>query len=195
VTRIGEIIESSATGFVAECYELYGLPVFGSMVKTVEGGAEIYGIVCQASTTSIEPGRRPIARGKGQESEADIYAANPQLGKLLRSEFRALAVGYVVEGRLYRRLPPRPARIHGFVLACSAEEVVRFGGSFDFLSLLLAPDARVPAEELTAAALRELSRAQPEPRAFLVAAGKALTAVLGNDYVRLKVILARLGEG
>lgn len=191
--KVAEIIESTTTGFIAECYELYELPPFGSLVKTVDPLVEIYGVVCQASTTSIEPRRSPIARGRDNESEAEIYNANPQLSRLLRSQFHALAVGYCENDTIRQYLPARPAHIHAFVYPCTPEEVKRFGHSFDFLSLLLAPEVRVPPEELIAAALREMCRAQDDPRAFLVSAGKALAPLLGGEYNRLKTILARIG--
>ena len=62
--RVGEIIEASTADFTAECYELYQSPPLGSLVKTVDSPIELYGIVYHATTSSIEPGRRPIARGK-----------------------------------------------------------------------------------------------------------------------------------
>ena len=190
--KIAEITESTTTGFVAECYELYCLPPFGSLVKTDDPPVEIYGIVCQAGTASIEPGRHPIARGKDEASEAEIYSANPQLLKLLRSEFRVLVLGYESDGKVFQYLPSKPARIHAFVFPCSTEEVKKFGRSLDFLSMLLAPNLPVPPEELVAAVLREMSRVQDDPRAFLVAGGKALAPLLSGEYSRLKSILARI---
>jgi hypothetical protein len=52
----------------------------------------------------------------------------------------------------------------------------------------------IPTEDLTAAALREMSKEQTDPRAFLVSGGKALTVILSGDYNRLKAILARLKQ-
>jgi hypothetical protein len=190
--KIAEVIESTTTGFIAEAYELYNLPPFGSLVKIVEPPAEIYGIVCQAGTASIEPGRRPIARGKDEASEEAVYQTSPQLMKLLRSEFSVLVVGYARDGKIYQYLPPKPAHIHAFIYPCSPEEVKRFSQSFDFLGLLVAANSQVPAEELIAAVLREMSRIQDDPRVFLVNAGKSLTTLLGGDYQRLRAILGRL---
>src|SRR4030042_34239 len=92
--RVGEVIEASTTGFVAECYELYQSPPLGSLVKTVDSAAELYAVVCAATTTGVEPGRRPIARGRGETAEEDIFRTNPQLVKLLRSEFEVIVVGH-----------------------------------------------------------------------------------------------------
>jgi len=94
VQRVGEVIEASTTGFVAQCYELYQLPPLGSLVKTRDLPVELYGIVYNAATTSLEPGRRPIATGKDEASEEAIYQSSPQLLKLLRSEFGVLVVGH-----------------------------------------------------------------------------------------------------
>lgn len=190
--KIGEVIESGTIEFTAECYELYNIPPLGSLVKTTDSAMEIYGVVCQATTSSIEPGRRPIARGKDETSEEAIYQSNPQLTKLLRSEFQILVVGYRLDGKVYQHLPSIPVHIHAFVNLCSLEEVKQFGKSFDFLSILANTHLPVPVEDTIAATLREMSNLQEDPRAFLVAAGKALTAILGNDYQRLKTILMRL---
>jgi hypothetical protein len=190
VERAGEVTQACTTDFVAQCYELYKTPPSGTLVKA--GEPPVYGIVMSAETTSIEPGRRPIARGKDEASEEGIYRTSPQLKRLLRTEFSVIAAGYRQEGKLYRRLPPQPVPVHAFVYFCPPEE---FADSFDFLPLLInGNNLPVDAGELTAAALREMSRAQDDPRAFLVAAGKELAGLLRQDYVRLKTILGRLKE-
>jgi hypothetical protein len=193
-TKIGEIVESGSTEFTAECYELNAIPTLGSLVKVTEPAMEIFSIVCQSGTAGIEPGRRPVARGKDEASEEAVYQSNPQLMKLLRSEFQVLVVGYKLDGKINQYLPPKPAHIHAFVYICTPEEINEFSQSFDFLNLLVNNRLQMPAEELLAAALHEMSKAQPDPHAFLVAAGKALTAILSGEYHRLKTILARLRQ-
>ncbi len=190
--RVGEIIEASTSDFVAQCYELYELPPLGSLVKTRNGELDIYGIVCHATTGSLEPGRRPIARGKDEESEEAIYQSSPQLSKLLRSEFTALVVGHREKDKINQYLPPSPARIHGFVYACPTDEVREFGTSLGFLTLLVNTNLPVAREEIIPAALRLMSQAQEDPHGFLVAAGKELAVMLGGQYNQLKAILGRL---
>lgn len=192
--RIGEVIESSSAEFTAECYELYNMPPLGGLVKVNTPPLEIYGIACQSGTASIEPGRRPIARGKDATSEDAIYQTSPQLARLLRSEFRVLVVGYQSEGTIYQYLPSKPVHIHAFVQVCNPEEIKQFSQSLDFLSMLAAARLDLPTEELIAATLRQMSRVQPDPHAFLVAGGKALTRVLSGEYQRLKIILSRLKQ-
>jgi len=192
--RVGEVIEASTTDFVAQCYELYGLPPLGSLVKTREQEVELLGIVYRATTTSFEPGRRPVARGKDEASEEALYQANPQLMKLLRSEFGALVVGHRETDRLHHYLPPRPARLHGFVYLCSPEELREFSESLGFLNILVNARLTIASDEIIAAALRQMSRVQEDRHAFLVTAGKELAILLSGDYSQLKAILGRLNS-
>jgi hypothetical protein len=192
--RVGEVIEANTTGFIAQCYELYQMPPLGGLVKTGDSSAELYGIVYNAATTSLDPGRRPIARGRDEKSEEAIYRSSPQLAKLLRSQFEALVVGHKEGDRLYHRLPPQPARIHGFVYQCRPDEVKEFGRSFDFLNIILNAHLPVPAEELVAASLHRMSQAHDDQRAFLVAAGKELAILLSGNLSQLNAILGRIRQ-
>ena len=186
--KIAEVIEASTAQFTAQCYELYELPPLGSLVKT----GDIYGIVCHAETAGLEPGRKPIARGKDETSEEAVYQSSPQLSKLLRSEFTAAVVGYKDNDKLFQYLPPQPARIHAFVYLCQPDDVKEFSQSFGYLNILINAALPIPTEELIAAALRQMSRAHEDSRAFLVAAGKELANLLSSDFIRLKNILGRL---
>jgi hypothetical protein len=180
--RVGEVIE-----------ELYRSPPLGSLVKTRDSGLDLYGVVYNASTAGIEPGRRPIARGRDETDEEEIYRSSPQLLKLLKSEFSVLVVGYKKEDRVYQHLPPKTAHIHAFVHLCTQEEMKGFGRSFDFLNILLKSRLDIPVEELAAATLRQMGQAfGGERHAFLVSAGKELAVLLSSDYGQLKSILKGL---
>jgi len=194
VQRVGEVIEASTADFVAQCYELYQSPPLGSLVKTRDLPVELYGIVYNATTTSLEPGRRPIARGKDEATEEEIYRSSPQLLKLLRSEFSALVVGHRQGDKLYHYLPPKPARIHSFVYLCPPEEVKEFSQSFDFLNMLINTHLPVSVEEIIAACLRQMSQVYEDRHAFLVAAGKELAILFGGQFNQLKAILGRIKE-
>ena len=121
-----------------------------------------------------------------------MYESSPQLTKLLRSEFTAVVVGYKDSDRLYQYLPPNPARIHGFVYLCQPEEVREFSQSFGFLNILTNTTLPIPADELIAATLRQMSQTHEDSRSFLVAGGKELANLLSSDFIRLKNILGRL---
>ena len=191
--KIAEVIEASTTKFTAQCYELYEVPPLGSLVKTHDLPVELYGVVYNAATTSIEPGRRPIARGRDEATEEDVYRSSPQLARLLRTEFRALVVGHKLDAKVRHYLPPRPARLHGFVYICPPEEIKQFSQSFSFLNMLVNARLEAPVEEVIAACLRQMGQVYGgDRRAFLVAAGKELAVLLSGEYNRLKAILERI---
>ncbi len=190
--RAGEVIAAGTAGFTAQCYELHRFPPLGGLVKTRDGDIDIFAFVCSAATQSIEPGRRPIARGRDEVTEEAVFSSSPQLEKLLRSEFSALVAGHREGGKIRQYLPPRPARIHSFVYECDADEVREFGQLPGFLPVLLGARLDIPAEEFIAACLRRMSQAQEDPDAFLVTAGKQLANLLASDLARLMTILEKL---
>ena len=190
--RVGEVIEASTTEFVAECYELYELPPLGSLVSVADADDKIFGIVFHATTASVEPGRRPIARGKDEASEEEVYKSSPQLEKLLRSEFDVLVVGHSNGEAVHQYLPPKPARIHSFVYLCPPAQVRDFSRSFDFLNLLLNTSLPVSVEELVAATLRQMSRTHEDRQVFLKAAGRELAVLLSGGFSKLRTILGRI---
>jgi hypothetical protein len=189
--KIGEVIEASTGQFVAECYELHSPPPLGSLVKTSDGDVEIYGVVCNAATESIEPNRRPIARGKEEATEESIYRQHPQLAKLLRTTFDTLVIGHGQRSELHHYLPPHPSRVHSFVYLCETDEVSRFTQSLDFLPILLATRAGA-VDEIVSACLRQASCAHDDKRTFLIKAGKELAVLLSGDLNRLNAILRRI---
>jgi len=192
IEKIGEVLEAATTGFTAQCYELHQPPSLGSLVKTRDGDIELFGLVYNAATTGLDPGRRPIARGRDEADEEAVFRTSPQLLKLLKSEFSAIVVGHRQDGEICHYLPPRPARIHGFVYPCTDEEIRDFSRSLGFLNIIVGSSLPLPTEELVAAALRQMSRKAADSQAFLVAAGKELATRLSGDYGRLKSILERL---
>jgi hypothetical protein len=189
--KIGEVIEAGTGRFTAECYELHAPPPLGGLVKTSDGQVDIYGVVCNASTVSVDPGRRPVARGKDEPDEESIYRQHPQLARLLRSTFETLVVGHAEGDEIRHYLPPRPPRVHSFVHVCRLEEVRRFTQSLDFVTILLgAGDAQ--ADEVVSACLRRASGAHEDGRGFLVRAGKELAVQLGGELNRLNAVLRRI---
>jgi hypothetical protein len=103
-----------------------------------------------------------------------------------------LVVGHREGGKLYHYLPPKPARIHGFVYQCPPDEVKDFGQSLGFLDIILNARLPVPTEELVGASLRRMSQCHDDRRAFLVAAGKELAVLLSGNLNQLNAILGRI---
>lgn len=186
---MGEVVESSSTGFVSQSYRLYGAPHLGALVRT-GGPCPAYGVVHEVATRGIDPSRRPTARGEGEASEEDVYRSNPQLEHLLRTDFRAVIVGHASEGGTLYHLPPSPPPIYAFVHVCVADELSAFSASTDCLRLL-AGSGIAALEEVVAAFLRHAVAAQPDPQAFLAGAGRQLAALIPGDFRTVESILLR----
>ncbi|MBI4330062.1 MAG: hypothetical protein HY673_02130 [Chloroflexi bacterium] len=190
--KTAEIIECSTREFLAECYDLYCGPPFGSLVKTKAEGIDIFAVVHDTVTGSRESGRTTVALGAGHSTEDEIYNSHPQLSKLLRTCFRALVVGYREGPSIRQFLPAHTPRIHGFVFLCEKAELREFSQSLDFLSLLAGSDTGGSPEELIGASLRHMSLAREDPQQFLVTAGKELTVLFNRDLNKLNYILRRI---
>ncbi len=190
--RIGEIIESNTTSFVAGAYQLLNAPPFGALVRA-EGrdGCAAYGLVYNIETTSREMGGRAIVRGREGMYDGDIYLENPDLEAVLQTEFRALIVGFCDGPTIRQHLPSHPPPTHYSVYLCDEVELRSFTASLQFCRTVLNA-ADVPQEELLAATLRQAAAAQPDPRAFLVAAGRTLAVLLRDDHARLLSIVERM---
>ena len=183
------MVEATSTSFVAQCYRLYDTPPLGSLVRS--GTPPLYAVVSGVSTGPLDASRPVLARGEAAASEEEVFKENPQLERLLTSRFDALIVGHLVGEEFRHFLPPLPPRVHSFVHACCAAEVVRFTSRLDLLHLLL--NSGVPAaDEVVGACLRQAAAAHADPGEFLLAAGKALAGELAGDLPRLQAILRRV---
>ena len=188
--RIGEVIESDTNEFITQCYELYGAPSLGTLVKAGET-EPVYGVVSYSHTSGLDPTRRPIARGEGLASEDLVYDENPQLNRLLTTNFKTTIVGFKFSSQITTYLPPRPPRIHSFVSQCENTEILTFAKSLDFMSSILG--ANLPqSDDVAAAFIRYACQALPEEIELRVESAKRLASLLGNDTRRLEGILRRI---
>ncbi len=195
--RIGEVLESSTTHFIAASYKVLESPPFGALVRatTTDQSLVVYGLVYNIHTGSREPGGRAVVRGRTYTGrllyDDEIYRAHPDLGEVLQTEFAALTVGYRHNGRLIQRLPPQPPPVHYSVYACSNEELVAFGEHLDFLRTLLLASG-LPTDELLTAAVRTIAMARRDGPTYLIRVGRELARLLKDDYDRLTALLSRL---
>ena len=191
--KVAEIISSNSTDFIAQCYQLNNAPPLGSLVKTKLGdNGQIYGVVYLVETHGLEPGRRVFIRGEKLNSEQEIYKNNPQLEKLLITDFNVLVLGYSQNSNTYHFLPPQPSQIHGFVYICDDKEIIDFTKSLNCLGLLAEAKIDISVDEVMAAFLRYISGYHKNPREFLVRASKELVWIYSSDVRRLNSLLKRL---
>ena len=187
-TRVGEVVEASTSRFLVQCHELYGAPPLGSLVRS-EGG--VYGVVAEVTTQSLDPGRRAVAMGRGEDSAEAVYRRHPQLTRLMSTELEAVVVAHRNGEELSRFLAPTPPRIHEIVHACGGPELVEVAGDLDLLPSLLASPAGSP-DDVTAAFLRQVVQAHPDPERVRLEAGRRLAGLLPGQLHRLTGILKRL---
>ena len=184
--RLGEVVETHSTSFVAQSYQLYDTPSLGCLVWT--GPPDIYAVVYRIGAEPLDPSRPVLARGEAAASEEEVFRENPQLNRLFTSRFETLIAGHGQGETVRPYLPPHPPRIHSFVYACSPDQVERFAARLDWLRLLL--NSGVPAvDEVVSACLREAAAAHTNSSSFLARAARALAIELSGDLPRLNAVL------
>ncbi len=189
---LGRVLASGTAAFSAGCRTLEDdLPIFGSMVRVDGGGGQIYGLVYDVRIDDDPFVRQLIAAGDLTEE----YVEDQRQRRQVPVEVNVLVVGGRDRaGQLYQRLPPQPPATLRWVHVCPTDDVQQFGRGLGFLGTVLnATD--VPADELVAAALRQIAATEPTPdqaRAYLVRAGRELARLLSRDPLRLDGILQRI---
>ncbi len=202
--HIAEVVETATTEFLAQCLEpedlkFPAMPPFGSWVRALdeESGNYVYAVVYHATTSPIDSVHRARALGM---TMAELREEQPQIFAMLQTEFKAAIVGFettrrengrALPGEIFQYLPPRPPQVHQGVFRCTTDEVLDFTEKLDFLRTLLQVQG-APNDGLIAAAIREVYRLRKADRSWLVAAGRALTVLLKDDYDRLRMILSQI---
>ena len=187
--RIGEIVETGTTFFVAESFTLHQPPALGQLVYVeTDLLPYVYAVVCYGATASPDPGRRAVRRSTEGVYDGDIYLQHPQLQHTLRTEFTARLVGYVQQDQIHRYLPPQPPPLHYSVHPCSFSQVVAFTEQLAYFQLLLQA-AEIPPEQLLSAHIRQVYGARGDDAAWLAGAARQVAGLLKNDYDRLMTVL------
>ena len=188
--RHGEVIETSTIGFLAESDRLHHLPQLGELVcARISDDWNAYAVVAFGETGAIDQGRRAVRRGTAESGDADVYLRHPELVHVLRTVFRAAAVGYSTENRIRHSLPPLPVPLHYGVQPCDASEVANFCEHPEYLSALLAFQGDVNSEQLIAAHLRWVDASLEDEHVWLKDACRLLARLLRREYDRLVLIL------
>ncbi len=200
--RIGEIIETTSTAFVAESFELNRPPALGTLVvvnvseETAESSAtHLYAVVTWGQTAGLDPSRRALRRSTDAVVDSAVYREHPELKHILRTEFAATLVGLIVDGVVRQHLPPQPPPLHYSVHKASPEQVQRFTTNMQYLRLLLAARGEVPAPQVLAANVREVYRQRNRDRAWLDAAARELAVLLTDDHQAVLTALYAIDPG
>ena len=177
---VGEVVETSVAEFTAQACRFGEAPPFGGFVQVELPRWTVYGLVYAIESGSVDPSGRAVMRGRDGVRDAQIYAENPDLEQVLRTEFSVLAVGFLEDGVLRPYLPPQPPPLHWSVKVCSTAETVRLTEGLEYIRAVLAAP-QVPADALLAASLRLARAARPAEPGFAVRAGRELATLLKRD--------------
>jgi hypothetical protein len=190
---IGEIVDTSVAEFTAQACTFGVAPPFGGFVKVALPDLTVFGLVYAIWSGSLEPGGRPVVRGRDGVRDGAIYKENPDLEQVLRTEFTALTIGFG-EGDTFRPyLPPEPPQLHWSVYECSADEACLLTDRLEYLRTVLASGA-APVDALLAANIRLARVAREHEPGFAVRAGRELATLLKKDYPRLSSILRAIAD-
>lgn len=151
----------------------------------------LYAVVIEATTGSLEPGRRPAAFGLAEEQ---LREEQPQIFQLLTTAFHALHVGYVHNGHIRLQMPPRPPRVHAFVTECTPAEIHTLTREPDFWRILLNAPANIQPDELIAAVIHHTHTGAEHHREHLIHIGKQLALLLQDTPERLTALLRRIQQ-
>ncbi|MBI5172610.1 MAG: hypothetical protein SFV17_12380 [Candidatus Obscuribacter sp.] len=193
---LAEVLTASIVGLTAEATlsNEDGRPRFGSFIKAVstEDKLEILAVVLDVVTSPPDSLHRPCALGLTRE---ELKREQPHIFALLKTEIRAVNIGFIQAGTVFQHLPPQPPQVHDFVYAASPEEIIAITAELDFLRLLFHLSTTVPSDELIAASIREAGRAYSnaaEREDFLVRAGRAVCQLFRSDYERMLSIVKKI---
>jgi hypothetical protein len=197
---IGEVLTSSITGLIAECwsgsegeFELRSTnaPKFGSFLRidaTEADNTNIFAVVYDVVTGPQDSMHKPHALRLTREQ---LRMEQPQIFALLKTEIHATIIGYEYRSTYRPGLPPRPPQVHEFVYTAEPKEIKAITEDLDFVRLL-ARVTSVPTDELIAACIREAYYARKSDYDFLVRAGQTLAQTFREDYDRLSAMLRKI---
>lgn len=195
--KVGEIVSSNTSSFTAQCIKedssvltLPQAPYFGSFViaKGEEIGFDIIAVVFDISSGSIDSVHRPTAMNL---SRLELRHQQPQIFDLLKTDFSAITIGYIKDGKITHSVPPHPPQIHDFVYSCSNNQVKEITDNLDYIRALLNSGSSM-CEDIIEANLRFSYIARGKNRDFLIGAGRELSNLLKDNYDRLSAILRRI---
>lgn len=190
---LGRVLRASTASFTAGCRTLEEeMPIFGSLVQAERSdGSAAYGLIYDVRVDDDPFVRQLIAAGDLSEE----YVQDQRQRRQVPVEVNVLVVGGRDRaGQVFQYLPPQPPATLSWVTLCSAQQVRQFGQRLDFLAAVLGA-ADAPADELAAAALRQVAAAQgdaAQSRRYLEQAGRELARLLSREPARLNGILQRM---
>jgi hypothetical protein len=195
--RLGEVIETSTTTFVAESDQLHCLPGLGTLVRVggLNQSQSFFGVVAYGATGGLDTSRRAVRRGGDELADAAIYDRHPELELILRTVFSVAVVGYREGAAIRHSLPALPVPLHYSVHTCTLEEVGAFCHAPHYFPTLLNYRGDLTPEQLVASHLHWIDATLADDHTWLTDASRRLARLMKHDYDRLVTILQSVDPG
>ena len=189
---IGEVIESSLSAAIGQCWRWNNLPTFASLIELENNNQRIFGCVTDIRTESTDPSRKPFAY---QKTEEELLSQQPQIFELLKSTFTIQILGYqeATSKSMFFQVPPQPCKIHSFIRPVNEKtfaEIVSHPESFSLLFSFCDNPTRL--EELLLALLCTIHRKNLLTKDFFRSFYENFAILNNNNYKRVKIFFERL---
>jgi hypothetical protein len=189
-TPFAEIIESSLHSFTAQSWQWDKFAHFGSLVKVDSGTKQIFAVVHQVQTGSMDPNRTPFVY---QKTEQELLKEQPQIFSFLKTTFSCLILGYQEKGNIQYTISPEPPKIHAFVSPMDTDSLKTFFYQDTYLHTLFnAADQIYNLDELLLALFKQQKELDILNKTKLHQLIETFSILSGNDYRRLKLFLQRV---
>lgn len=184
-----EVIESSLSCWLVQSWQWDIVPSFGSLVVIQTPKRQLFGVVHQIQTGSMDPMRYPFPY---QKSHEELLQEQPQIFEFLKTTFSCIPLGYKEKGTIVYLLAPEPPTIHSFVSVMDTDLAKQFFYHDKYLHLLFNLSSQIAyVDELLLALLKqqiELGILREDKIDRFV---QTYSLLIGNDYRRLKLFLQR----
>jgi hypothetical protein len=190
--KIGYLLSSNTTGFVAGCsVSQHETPTFGMMVRApLDNQYSVYGLIYDIHIDDDGLVRQLVTAGN---ISAEVIHDNRER-RIVPTEISVLAVGFEQGGSISHLLPPIPPLSLDIIYLCPDDELIKFtlSGKFGYFRHILRAN-EIPIDELLAAHIRQATAAHKDKTWFQNAILE-LIRLQRNDYPSLMSILSALGD-
>lgn len=186
-----EIIESSLSSAIGQCWTHNTIPTFGSFVA-INGNPVLIGCVTDIRHLSRDPSRIPTTY---QLSEEELHREQPQIFALLTTQFTIKIVGSTHGETVTFFLPPLPANIHHFISQIPVPTTNTLLTQPALFESLLRGESTPNHDELILAIFRQLAQQGPLPAALLDHFYDLYRNYTNGDMARCRFIFKQLSNG
>jgi hypothetical protein len=189
-TPFAEVVESSLSTAISQCWRNDDLPTFGSFV-TIDSNPILIGCVTDIKHLSRDPSRIPTTY---QMTDEELHREQPQIFALLITQFTIKIVGYRDNNAISFFLPPLPAGIHRFVSRLAPTDTDALFTDPQLFEALMRGDEQTNLDDLLLVIFRKLAARGPIAPSLLDHFYDLYRNYTKGDIARCRRFFARTAE-